>query len=348
MFLRNCWYVAAWDHEIEDRPLGRILLNEPVVLYRKSDGTPVALENRCCHRHAPLSLGTVVGDHLQCGYHGLVYDPTGACVNVPVQSSIPPTARVRCYPVVERWKWIWIWMGDPALADESLIPNWFWMDHPDWRLVKGKLFNVKCNFFLIMENLLDLSHLTYVHADTIGHPSITRFPIETERTGNGVRMTRWILDAPPPPMFAAAGGFTGNVDRWQISESTLPCYSLINGGAAVTGSGAPGGDRSQGIEFRALNCTTPETARTTHQFYAHSRNFGLDDPEVERCFVEDFVRIYQEDITIMEGQQQINDMDPEAAYVDITMDAPALHFKRRLEERIAEEEAARAGRLKRA
>ena len=346
MFMRNCWYVAAWDHELEDRPLGRILLNEPVVLYRKSDGTPVALENRCCHRHAPLSLGKVIGDDLQCGYHGLLYDSTGACKNVPVQDTIPPTAGVRAYPVVERWRWVWIWMGDPALADESLIPNWFWMDHPEWRLVKGKLFHVECNFFLIMENLLDLSHLTYLHADTIGNSAITRFPIETERSDNSVRMMRWIIDSPPPPMFKTAGGFEGNVDRWQISESTLPCYNLIDAGCAVAGSGARDGNRSQGIEICALNCTTPETERTTHQFYGHARNFGIDDASLDGYFTKDFVRVYEEDIVVMEGQQRINELDPDARFVDLTTDGPALQMKRMLDARIADETAARAGVLK--
>ena len=328
MFMRNCWYVAAWDHEIGDRPLGRILLNEPVVLYRKADGTPVALEDRCCHRHAPLSLGKVIGDDLQCGYHGLLYDPAGACKNVPVQTNIPPGAGVRSYPVVERWQWIWIWMGDPALADDTLIPDWIWMDHPDWRVVKGKLFDVQCNFFLIMENLLDLSHLTYVHADTIGHASITRFPIETERRGDGVRMTRWIMNSPPPPLYKAQGGFEGNVDRWQITESTLPCYNLIDAGCAVAGTGARDGDRSQGIVLMALNCTTPQTERTTHQFYAHMRNFGLDDPALDRNFTEDFVRVYEEDIAIMEAQQRINELDPSAPFVDLTTDAAGLQLKR--------------------
>ena len=83
MFLRNYWYVAAYDREITRRPLGRIILGEPIVFYRLEDGTPVALEDRCAHRHLPLSMGKLVGDTLQCHYHGLRYDKTGACVRVP-------------------------------------------------------------------------------------------------------------------------------------------------------------------------------------------------------------------------------------------------------------------------
>src|SRR5579885_1747783 len=117
MFLQNAWYVAAWDREVGRTPVARTILNQPVVLYRKADGTAVALEDRCCHRHLPLSKGMVVADDLRCGYHGLRYDATGACVEIPGQPQIPPTARVRSYPVVEKWNWVWIWMGEPARAD---------------------------------------------------------------------------------------------------------------------------------------------------------------------------------------------------------------------------------------
>lgn len=132
MFLRNFWYVAAYDHEVTRKPLGRTILGEPVVFFRKEDGTPAALENRCVHRHLPLSMGKVVGDHLQCHYHGLRYDGAGRCVRVPGQNTIPPSAQIKAYPVVERYRWLWIWMGDPALADPDKITDFHWLDDPDW------------------------------------------------------------------------------------------------------------------------------------------------------------------------------------------------------------------------
>ena len=115
MFLRNYWYVAALDEEVRDRPLGRTILGEPVVLFRTADGALHAFEDRCPHRQLPLSMGKIVGDALQCHYHGLRFDGSGKCVRVPGQDHIPQNARVRTYPVVERYRWIWIWMGDPAL-----------------------------------------------------------------------------------------------------------------------------------------------------------------------------------------------------------------------------------------
>ena len=134
MFLKNSWYVAAWDREVSHQPLGRTFLGEPVVLFRTEGGQPVALEDRCCHRQLPLSMGRVAGGVLQCGYHGLKFDRTGKCVEIPGQDSIPPQARVRAYPLVEKYNWVWIWMGEPEKADPALIPNWWWAEHPDWHL----------------------------------------------------------------------------------------------------------------------------------------------------------------------------------------------------------------------
>jgi nitrite reductase/ring-hydroxylating ferredoxin subunit len=127
----------AYDNEIGRKPPGRTVLGEPVVLFRKQDGTPVALEDRCVHRHLPLSMGRLVGDTLQCHYHGLRYDGAGACVMVPGQDTIPPGARVKTYPVVERYRWLWIWMGDPARADPAGIADFHWLDDPAWGATVG-------------------------------------------------------------------------------------------------------------------------------------------------------------------------------------------------------------------
>jgi len=124
MFLKDSWYVAAWSHEIDDgKLLGRTILGEPVLLYRGEAGHVVAMHDRCCHRGAPLSMGRREGDAVRCLYHGLKFSPSGQCVEIPGQDRIPPKACVRVFKVVERSSWIWIWMGDPARADESLIPD---------------------------------------------------------------------------------------------------------------------------------------------------------------------------------------------------------------------------------
>ena len=343
MFLRNCWYVAAWSHEVGREPLGRTLLDEPVVLFRAEDGTPVALEDRCCHRALPLSLGTVERGKLRCAYHGLLFDEDGACVEVPGQTRVPPGSAVKSYPLVERAGWVWIWMGDEA-PDERLLPDWWWMDHPDWKTVpgnNGKPLYSRCSHRLIVDNLLDLSHLTFVHTDTIGNDEITRFPCRTERGARLVRMERLMPDVEPPPFYKMAGGYAGKVDRWQIVEAILPCYVDVDVGCTEVGHGALNGNRAQGTAFHVPNCPTPETGRTTHHFYAHTRLFRTDSEKMDEVFRTDFLRVFHEDLEIMEAQQRIFDSQPDAPLVDINVDAPALTFRRMREDALEAEAGAR-------
>lgn len=178
MFLRNCWYVAAYSGEVAQEPLARTLLGEPVLLYRTGAGKPVALEDRCCHRNLPLSMGKREGDAIRCGYHGLKFDARGACVEIPGQKEIPPDARVKAFPLVERWNFVWIWMGDPKKVDDALLPDWRCLDDPKLTNILGnggKPLPMKCNWELNNDNLLDLTHVVYVHADTLGGAGSTAF-----------------------------------------------------------------------------------------------------------------------------------------------------------------------------
>ena len=202
MFLRNHWYVAATDKEIGAKPFGRILLGEPVVMYRAEDGTIIALEDRCPHRRLPLSMGKLIGgDVLQCHYHGLRFDRTGACVRVPGQDAIPANARVKTYPVVERYHWVWIWMGDVEKADPNLIVDYPPLADPKWRGLPGYM-HYKANWLLIVDNLSDFVHLAFVHTKTLGGTEEYAFktrPVAIERLDNGFRVERWHMNAPPPP-----------------------------------------------------------------------------------------------------------------------------------------------------
>lgn len=338
MFLRNAWYAAAFDHELARTPLARTVLNEPIVLFRRADGRPVALEDRCCHRSLPLSLGKVMGDELQCGYHGLVFDFSGRCVRVPGQSAVPPGAAVRAYPCVERWQWIWIWTGAPALADESLIPNWWWMDHPDWEVVKGRMLHVKCNYELIVDNLLDGSHVSFVHGATIGTAAVAEIPPKSERLGDdGIRVTRWVLDRPPPEMFRAVSGLSGPVDRWQICDAHVPSYVVFDAGCGPAGACALDGDRSTGVEWRSLNAIVPETATSTWYSYAHPRRFAPGDGRISDLYRDFMGRTFDEDVVILEAQQRSLDRTDAASSIDINVDGPSLLVRRMLRARIAAE-----------
>ena len=305
-----------------------MFLGEPVVLYRREDGTPVALEDRCCHRHLPLSKGRVEGDDLRCGYHGLRFDASGRCVEIPGQASIPPQARVRAYPLTERYHWIWLWMGDPAKADLARIPNWWWADHPQWAFSRPDRIHVRCNFQLISDNVLDVTHLAYVHAGSIGASSITEFPARVEREPGLVRLTRRIPDRPPPPLYREAGGFEGNVERWQIVEHVPPCFTVNFAGCA---------DAARRIDLMALSAPTPETERTTHYFFGFVRNFKLDDPRTERLFSESLVKVFNEDIPVLEAQQRMLELKPGAPQIDIAVDAAPLAARRMLAALLAKE-----------
>jgi phenylpropionate dioxygenase-like ring-hydroxylating dioxygenase large terminal subunit len=328
VFLRNSWYVAAWDREVSRSPLARTLLGEPVVLYRKETGGVVALEDRCCHRQLPLSMGKVEGDELRCGYHGLRFDSSGRCTEIPGQASIPPQARVRGYPVVEKHRWVWIWMGPPENADPSLIPDWWWTAHPEWAFTRPDRVRLECNYQLIADNVLDVTHLAYVHASSIGAPSITEFPATVERAERLVRLTRWIRDRPPPPLYRKAGGFPGNVDRWQIVEHVPPCFTVNFAGCK---------DEQRKIELMALSAPTPETERSTHYFFGFVRNFGLGDPDTERICALDMVRVFNEDFPVLEAQQRAFELSPGAPRIDIAVDAAPLAARRMLQGLIARE-----------
>jgi len=338
MFLRNAWYVAASDHEIGRKPLRRIIMNEPIVMYRTEAGAPVALEDRCAHRHLPLSMGRLEGDILECLYHGLCFDTSGNCVNVPGQQTVPPGARVKSYPMVERYHWVWIWMGDPALADPGKITDFHWLDDPEWGAATRYL-HVKGNWQLVVDNLLDLTHLAFVHPTTIGTRALIGAKVKVDRSPDDVVVTRWTIDAPAPPTFVKAGGFTGNVDRWQIIHFTPPSFVRLDVGATPTGTGAPEGRRVSGIQMRNLNAMTPETETTTHYFYGQAHDFDIRNPKTTEMIMDQITTAFLEDQAVFEAQQQNMLQVPNAPQVDINADTGVLQARRILDRLHAEEQA---------
>ena len=344
MFIRNAWYVAATAKELDRTPMRRIIMNEPIVMYRTEAGAPVALEDRCVHRHLPLSMGKLVeGDILECLYHGLCYDTSGACVKVPGQPSVPPGARVKSYPMVERYKWVWIWMGDPALADPATITDFHWFDDPAWGAAQRYL-HVKGNWQLVVDNLMDLTHLAFVHATTIGTRALVDAKVKVDRTPDDVTVTRWTIDSPAPPTFVKAGGFTSNVDRWQIVHFTPPSFVRLDVGATPTGTGAPEGRRVGGIQMRNLNAMTPETETTTHYFYGQAHDFDINNPKTTEMIIEQITTAFLEDQAVFEAQQRNMLQMPDAPQVDINADTGVLQARRILDRLHAEEQAGPAQR----
>ncbi len=338
MFIRNAWYVAAWGHEIADRPLGRRICDEPIVLFRDQAGAVGALEDRCCHRGTPLKIGRVVAQGLECGYHGLVFDATGRCVRIPGQDQIPERAKVRSYPVIEKDEFVWIWMGEAARADAAQIIDYPWHnDYKDWPH-KHAMYHIAANHMLMVDNLMYLTHLGYVHGSTIGGNPMQHVEAKMKitRKDNGLHFMRWMLNSVPPPTYVKAAGFEGRVDRWQEFEFIAPSSIIQATGAFDAGSGAyETGNQDSGFKFRLYHGLTPETESSCFYFWSAANGYRQDEPEATEQFFQEVAKAFLEDKAVVEVQQTGLDAFGEAGLVDITTDGARLHMRRVVEQRLA-------------
>ena len=329
-FARNAWYLAAWSEELEDSPVGRTIMNEPIVFFRDANGRPAALEDRCCHRGAPLSQGRVVESGIECGYHGLIFDGYGICVEIPGTNKVPPQTMVRSYPLVERQEFIWIWMGDPGQADENMVIDFPFHDQPNKWPHRKDMFLIKSNYMMMIDNLMDLSHLGYVHRKTIGgNPSAhVAAEMEVTPTETGVRFVRWMLDAPSPPSYVKAANLRGNVDRWWDLEYVVPSSVLQWTGAINTGKGAKENQDQPSFHTRVFHSATPETENTFHYFWSISNGFRTDEPKATEELYKEIYPTFLEDKEIMEVQQARLELDPGRELVVIPADKALTHARR--------------------
>ncbi|HEX5285790.1 MAG TPA: Rieske 2Fe-2S domain-containing protein, partial [Polaromonas sp.] len=240
MFPKNTWYVACTPDEIDSKPLGRKICGERIVFYRGEQGRVAALEDFCPHRGAPLSLGFVSEGKLVCGYHGLEMGCEGKTIAMPGQR-VRGFPQIRSYPVVERYGFIWVWPGDAAQADPAKIPHLDWYDNPEWAY-GGGMYHINCDYRLMIDNLMDLTHETYVHSGSIGQKEIDEVPCKTTVDGDEVVTSRFMENIMPPPFWKLA--LRGNnladdvpVDRWQICRFTPPSHVMIEVGVAHAGKG---------------------------------------------------------------------------------------------------------------
>lgn len=336
---RNAWYAAAWDHEIKRSLFPRTICGQALVLYRQPDDRLVALEDACWHRLLPLSKGRLQQDgSLVCGYHGLVYDARGRCTHMPSQETINPSACVRSYPVVAKHRFVWVWMGDPALADPAKIPDLHWNHDPAWA-GDGELIKVACDYRLVVDNLMDLTHETFVHGSSIGNREVAEAPFEVTHGERFATVTRWMEDIDPPPFWARQLGKPGKVDRWQIIRFEAPCTVVIDVGVAPAGTGAPQGDRSQGVNGYVLNTITPETATTCHYFWAFARNYRLEEQSLTTELRQGVAGIFREDEIILEAQQKAIDANPGRLFYNLNIDAGSMWSRRKIDRMIAAENA---------
>jgi len=336
-FPLNAWYAIAWSHEVGKREiLARTLCNRPIALWRTPDNELAAVEDACWHRLAPLSLGWLENGEAVCKYHGLRFAADGRCTHMPSQDAVSPGAAVRAYPVVERHRFVWVWPGDPAKADPARVPDMHWNDDPEWA-GDGKTLFARCDYRLFVDNLLDLTHETFVHATSIGNSAVAETPMETTHSGDCVTVQRFMSDIDAPPFWRAQLGKPGNVDRWQIIRFEAPCTIVLDVGVAPTGTGALQGDRSQGVNLRVLNTISPETTTTCMYFWSLVRNYRLNDASLTALQRETNAKIFDEDRIVLEAQQQRIDAMPDAPLRTLGIDAGSFRARRIIERMIADE-----------
>jgi phenylpropionate dioxygenase-like ring-hydroxylating dioxygenase large terminal subunit len=338
-YVRNAWYVAAWEQDVPmDAPAAITILGEPIVLWRAGDRI-VAFEDRCLHRLAPLSLGRCEGEKLRCMYHGLLFDADGQVAQIPGQDMIPPQARLKTYPLVARHSWVWLWMGDPAQADPALIPPAVGFDDPDYILGHGFL-DYQAEARLINDNLLDFSHLSYVHANSFGAgPAFAQDRPQLTPLDRGVRFERWIVDTIRPNGHQSEGP----VDAWQSYDFLIPGILLMWSGSFTAGTAEQCGfqrpDYAQaigGVTFTS-QAVTPTGDRTARYFFSWGPHRDHGDAAMRDQLMALADMAFAEDRTMIEAQQRVIDSTATPRIMPTVHDRGVTLFTR-LVERLARAE----------
>lgn len=335
----NAWYQAAWSHEVSDHEvLARTICNEHLVLFRDSDGRARGLEDRCLHRATPLKLGDVTELGLQCGYHGVTFDGDGRCVLIPGQDAIPAKACIRSYPVIERQEIVWIWMGDPALADEKhLHVDFPWNDdHEHWPH-RHEVYEIDCNYQLLVDNLMDLTHIPFIHRSTIGggnQMGQVQATMDVTPTETGVHYIRWMENIVPPPTYVKGAGFDEGtmVDRWQEFEFVVPSTVVQWTGALPVDTGARE-DRSQpgGFSLRLFHGATPRTEDSCYYFWTPLNGYKPGDPEATSSLFKEIAFTFDEDVEFLEEQQRCMTDTEGRPLLNIRHDRARIHANRALD-----------------
>lgn len=340
-FLRNAWYVAAWAEELKPGAmLHRRLLDEPVLMFRDSNDRVQALSDRCPHRFAPLHLGTLNGDTIQCRYHGLMFNGRGECVHNP-HGEIPRAARVHSYPLVERYSMLWIWMGDSVRADASLIPDFSFQD-PELFFVGKRYLAVQSSYLLEIENIMDLSHIQFLHPTTLGSGDVAKGRYESTQEGGFVWSKRLTDGEVMVDHLCDAMGVPRGVpiDRWMEVRWSAPANMVIFAGAVP--SGRP---RSDGRDTPTSHCFTPATANTTHYWFSISfpKSMGKDAARMAEEQIEWLKMPFEtEDLPMLEAQNR--NMQGLESFRPILLagDAAGVRARRVLDQLINEEQVTMA------
>jgi phenylpropionate dioxygenase-like ring-hydroxylating dioxygenase large terminal subunit len=341
MFPLNAWYAAGWAAEIGRSLTPRTICGRKIVVYRQENGTPTALADACWHRLVPLSRGRLRGDDVVCGYHGIAYDPQGRCSFMPSQETINPSASVQAFPAVERHRLIWVWPGDPAAANADQVPDMHWADDPGWA-GDGEAIHVHCDYRLVLDNLMDLTHETFVHSESIGNDAVAEAPFSVTHHERSVTVTRWMYGITPPPAWDAElklrfPDYNGPVDRWQVIRWQAPSTICIDVGVAKASTGAPDGDYSQGVRGYVLNTITPQTPTESAYYWLRMRSHSLDDDAVTVAHRKAVHGIFTQDEAMLNAQQEAIDAHPGYDFYNLNIDAGSMWVRRVIDRLVRQE-----------
>lgn len=334
-FIANRWYVAAWDHEVGAQPLARTICGQPIMLYRRLAGDVVAMRDACPHRLMPLSAGIREGDSIRCKYHGLKIGPDGAVEEMPLKSeTASANVCVLSYAVIEKHRFVWVWIGDQAKADPLLVPDFWPCSRQGWTF-DGGYNHVKCDYRLFIDNLMDLTHETYVHVGSIGQQELMEVPIDTRIDGNAVFVTRWMPDVEAPPFWKNALKQQGAVNRWQICQFIEPSNVIIDVGVSPVAAADTIESHDSGVRGFVIDAMTPESATTTHYFWGMARNFDIADAGVTGRLKAQQSAVFDEDVVVLEAQQRSIEANPDLRLRNFSIDAGGAHARRIIERLMA-------------
>lgn len=322
--VRDCWYVAGLASEIGRTVISRRILGVDIALFRKLDGTPVALRNRCPHRSFPLARGRLDGDILVCGYHGMRFDASGRCTEMPALPIRPSNASVRSFPLAERGPVVWIWPGHPDRADAALIPDTSWLQSTNWASVGGQ-FHIKTDYVAMHENLLDQTHFPFLHPNTVGTPDFVRSTMEVREECGMVVIDRALPNAAPPGIYAMPMGMAGQkVNRYSDARFASPALHVAFARLTTL-------DESRVWRFNITHLITPETNNSIHYWWFCSRDFAQNSTEIDDFMRTASAQAYLEDVDALEWISDVvqNDVEPQFD-LSFAPDKPGLLMRRRL------------------
>lgn len=342
-FIRESWYPACWSDALGDEPIKRTFLNEPVVLYRTEHGHPVALGNACPHRFAPLHKGRLHGSSIACPYHGLRFSPDGQCSHNP-HGPIAKAVRVHSYPLVERYGMIWIWMGVSGSADPAKLPLIADRDDERFEWVTGYL-HVQGNYQLVIDNLLDLTHVEFMHPFLTGQDNgaSQRTRVDCFEDGEQIVSRYYQSDMACTPLVAAL---------WDGAPERISMVSEMRWNAPANlvqenrFDAAEEVEKCEGVALIPFcHLLTPETESTTHYFWGSGRNLKVGIEEVSQGLAAGIGNTFS-----TEDEPMISDIQDHIGHNDLmdlkplllTIDKSAVLARRRVAAMIAKEAAAQA------